>query len=282
MTHDPDIPSSENDAGQSPGHSSDDAHGDDSTSADAYVQRLLDGDLAPHEESDALHAIADDAEARSTLRFELQWSPAAARSAASPPPQFADNVMAAILEDAPSTAENSLSDDGSVRDRITRWLESLSSPVELRVHPLPAFLVILGIMVGVWGLRGTIDPTSLGERRAPIAEQTTGSGAASGASQPEETTRIASESGETVWIRFVYTGDAAESVAVAGDFSKWEPIPLSSRTVNGQIIWTGLVPVRRGEHEYQFVINGERWVTDPLAPIQRNDGFGATNAVLKL
>ncbi len=257
MTHDSDIPPSEDDANAQ-------------TRADAYVQRLIDGDLAPHEESDALHAIADDADARSTLRFELQWLPDAARSAGRPPPQFADHVMAAILEDAPSTA--GAVDAATVLDRITGWLASLGSPIELRVRPLPALLVIMGLLVGVWGLRGAIRP-------APSASE------ASIAEQPAEarTTPVSSEPrSETVWIRFVYTGDDAQSVAVAGDFSKWEPIPLSSRTVDGQNIWTGLVPVRRGEHEYQFVINGERWVTDPLAPIQRNDGFGATNAVLKL
>lgn len=272
MTHDSDAPLPEDDAGDTPRDAS----------ADAYVQRLIDGDLAPHEESEALHAIADDADARSTLRFELQWSPDAARSAGSPPPQFADNVMAAIQDKASSKAGAKskagaeTSGETTVFDHMAGWLKSLGAPIDLRVRPLPALLIMMGMLVGVWGLRGAVDATSTRTDGAPIAEQ------AAGERSSAETTRVASRSGETVWIRFVYTGDDAESVAVAGDFSKWEPIPLSSRTVNGQIIWTGLVPVRRGEHEYQFVINGERWVTDPLAPIQRNDGFGATNAVLKL
>ena len=85
-----------------------------------------------------------------------------------------------------------------------------------------------------------------------------------------------------MWIRFRYANSTADSVAVAGDFSQWDPIPLSPRTVNGETVWTGLVPVSRGEHEYQFVINGERWVTDPLAPVKRSDGFGAKNAVLDI
>jgi len=265
MTHDSDIPFSEDDANAQ-------------TPADAYVQRLIDGDLAPHEESDALHAIADDADARSTLRFELQWSPDVARSAGTPPPQFADNVMAAILEDAPSAAD---ADHATPLDRITGWLASLGSPVELRIRPLPALLVVMGLLVSVWGLRGAIGPVP-SESDAPVADRATDTRATETRSTGPRTTPVSSASSETVWIRFVYTGDNAESVAVAGDFSKWEPIPLSSRTVDGQNIWTGLVPVRRGEHEYQFVINGERWVTDPLAPIQRSDGFGATNAVLKL
>jgi 1,4-alpha-glucan branching enzyme len=80
----------------------------------------------------------------------------------------------------------------------------------------------------------------------------------------------------------MYTNNTADSVAVAGDFSQWNPVPLSPRTVNGETVWTGLVPVSQGEHEYQFVINGDRWVPDPLAPITRGDGFGAKNAVLKI
>ena len=275
MTHDSDIPFSEDDANAQ-------------TPSDVYVQRLIDGDLAPHEESDALHVIADDADARSTLRFELQWSADVARSAGTPPPQFADNVMAAILEDAPSAAD---ADHATPLDRITGWLASLGSPVELRIRPLPALLVVMGLLVGVWGLRGAIGPSPSGSG-APIADRAPDTRApdtrAPDTRAPDTqmagtgTMRAPSEPSETVWIRFVYTSDNAESVAVAGDFSKWEPVPLSSRTVDGQNIWTGLVPVRRGEHEYQFVINGERWVTDPLAPIQRSDGFGATNAVLKL
>jgi hypothetical protein len=261
MTHDSDIPLPEDDASAQ-------------TSADAYVQRLIDGDLAPHEESDALHAIADDADARSTLRFELQWSPDAARSAGRPPPQFADTVMAAVLKDASSTIE--APHEKRALDRIMGWLASLGSPVEVRVRLLPALLIMVGMLVGVWGLRGAIS-SSPSKPGAPGVDRTT-----EARTTDARITPVSSESAERVWIRFVYTGDEAENVAVAGDFSKWEPIPLSSRTVDGQIIWTGLVPVRRGEHEYQFVINGERWVTDPLAPIQRNDGFGATNAVLKL
>jgi 1,4-alpha-glucan branching enzyme len=80
----------------------------------------------------------------------------------------------------------------------------------------------------------------------------------------------------------MYTSSTADSVAVAGDFSQWRPVSLSPRTVNGETVWTGLVPVSRGEHEYQFVIDGQRWVPDPLAPIKRSDGFGRKNAVLEI
>jgi hypothetical protein len=38
----------------------------------------------------------------------------------------------------------------------------------------------------------------------------------------------------------------------------------------------------RGEHRYMFIKNGEKWVTDPLAPVQQDDGFGNKNAVIYL
>jgi 1,4-alpha-glucan branching enzyme len=116
----------------------------------------------------------------------------------------------------------------------------------------------------------------------PSPSPTRGPDQPEAASAVETTTASTDRDAETVWSRFVYTANDADSVAVAGDFSNWEPIPLSPHTVNGETVWTGLVPVSRGEHEYQFVIDGEKWVTDPLAPVKQDDGFGAKNAVLKL
>ncbi|PEN13525.1 hypothetical protein CRI94_09430 [Longibacter salinarum] len=250
--------------------------------ADNLVQRLIDGDLSTDEETDALHAIAEDEEARSVLRFELQWSGEAARSSStSPPAGFADNVMAAIeMSEATANATVPAADDvadSGVVARLQDWLRPLTVPLTLTVRPVVALLVAAALGVLVWQVgdgNGSVVPE--GEPSTAIA-----SGPSTSAPNGPQATAV-SDDGSVVWMRFVYSAADAESVAVAGDFSKWEPIPLSSRTVRGQTIWTGLVPVGRGEHEYQFVINGETWVTDPLAPIQRDDGFGAQNAVLKL
>lgn len=76
--------------------------------------------------------------------------------------------------------------------------------------------------------------------------------------------------------------NAASSVAVAGDFSRWKPIPLSPRQVNGQTVWTAALSLPHGAHHYMFVLDGKHWVTDPLAPAHQKDGFGRTNAVLFL
>jgi len=235
------------------------------TDPDVLVQRFVDGDLSDPEVREALHRIADDAEARNLLRFELEMTQdLAARPAAAPPSDFADRTMAALSEAPAVEAEPSL------REKWAAWWRSLTAPVAVEVRPLAAAVAAILLAVGAW-IAWPVGPSA----PPPTAETTS-------TTSPSVQQASTAQTGSTVWIRFLYTNSEADSVAVAGDFSQWDPIPLSPRTVNGETVWTGLVPVSRGEHEYQFVINGERWVTDPLAPVKRSDGFGAKNAVLEL
>jgi 1,4-alpha-glucan branching enzyme len=68
----------------------------------------------------------------------------------------------------------------------------------------------------------------------------------------------------------------------AGDFNNWDPDALTKQQVNGQNVWTGFFSMPRGEHKYMFVVNGEKWVTDPLANMYQDDGFGNKNAIIYL
>ena len=243
---------------------------------DILVRRFVDGDLSAPETQRALHRIADDPEARELLRFELRMTQDLAASAsAEPPPTFADETMAA-LPDAPGAASAP-----SLRERLAAWWDSATAPVALEIRPLAVAVgaLLLGVVAWIAWPAGPSAPTP------PAGTASTapaGPAASSSSSSVRRASAASSQNGATVWIRFLYTNCSADSVAVAGDFSQWNPIPLSPRTVNGETVWTGLVPVSRGEHEYQFVINGERWVTDPLAPVTRSDGFGAENAVLDI
>ena len=231
---------------------------------DTIVRRFLDGELSEEEVQDALHRIADDPQARSLLQFELRMTQnlAASRSP-EPSPGFAARTAEQAARTDPSGA--------SFSDRIRDWWRAVSRPlvtIPLRpAHTLGTLLLVAAAAWILWSPLPSPSPAS-----GPASSQTTAA--------VEPTT--ASTNPETVWSRFVYTANDADSVAVAGDFSNWTPIPLSPHTVNGKTVWTGLVPVPRGEHEYQFVIDGEKWVTDPLAPVKQDDGFGAKNAVLKL
>lgn len=83
---------------------------------------------------------------------------------------------------------------------------------------------------------------------------------------------------DTVYVRFELIAPSARSVYLAGSFNEWRPdeIPLA-RTHDGH--WTVTIPLSVGEHSYQFVVNGERWVPDPNAEAV-DDGFGGRNSVL--
>lgn len=82
-----------------------------------------------------------------------------------------------------------------------------------------------------------------------------------------------------LYAEFVLEAPDAESVAVAGTFTDWSP-SIQLRDPDGNGVWSARVPLEPGRHEYMFVVNGERWVTDPDARRYVSDGFGHRNAVL--
>jgi hypothetical protein len=82
---------------------------------------------------------------------------------------------------------------------------------------------------------------------------------------------------QQVLTQFVLSAPGAKNVAVAGDFSGWKPVHVMTRSEAG--VWTVVVPLDPGVHDYAFVVDGERWVPDPTAP-PVNDGFGGVNSRL--
>ncbi|HEY6809478.1 MAG TPA: isoamylase early set domain-containing protein [Gemmatimonadales bacterium] len=80
--------------------------------------------------------------------------------------------------------------------------------------------------------------------------------------------------------QFVGRFPGAQSVAVVGSFNDWRPgvTPLTDDDHDG--IWNANVILPAGQHEYMFVVDGERWVADPLAGRYVADGFGRQNALL--
>lgn len=226
------------------------------------LRKYLDGDLSAEKEQEALHAIADDEEMRSMLRFE-QLLTGTDFSTYEVPAGFSDSVMQAIetREEPVEQVEPGIA--GQVKD----WISTLFEPREIRLRPAFAMAMILFIAVLValpyFADQPEDNQIAATNMESPSVEQV-------------------SDNGEQVWTRFVYIDEEAESVSVAGDFSDWNPIELTKQSLNGQQVWTGLVPMDRGEHRYMFIKNGEKWVTDPLAPVQQDDGFGNKNAVIYL
>ncbi len=82
-----------------------------------------------------------------------------------------------------------------------------------------------------------------------------------------------------VYVQFLLEAPEAHSVAISGDFNQWNEEAVME-DADGDGIWTIRLGLEPGVHEYMFLVDGERWVTDPLAERYTDDGFGNRNAVL--
>ena len=80
---------------------------------------------------------------------------------------------------------------------------------------------------------------------------------------------------QQVLTQFVLSAPDAKVVALAGDFTGWQPAFTMTRSEPG--VWTVVVPLDPGVHQYSFVVDGERWIPDPAAPAVK-DGFGGMNS----
>jgi serine protease AprX len=77
---------------------------------------------------------------------------------------------------------------------------------------------------------------------------------------------------------FVFHDDGAESVAIAGDFNRWNQTALKR---NGSGLWSTEIAVpRSGRFEYKFIVNGNRWLEDPSNGMKTPDNYGGLNSVL--
>ena len=235
-----------------------------------WLQRYLDGELSGDEERQALHAIAEDPELRDLLKFDLRLrqdlaseSPASVKPERALPAGFADSVMQAI--DRKETARSTSTREEKETANIRSIGQRLWQPRPVMLRPvwsagIAAALLILFVLTPVMFL-------SLQDEAEPA---------------PMPVRQIVEERHDRVLMRFVYVDRDAESVAVAGDFSDWEPIALTRQDINGDVAWTGIIPLERGQHRYMFLKDGERWATDPLAGRYIDDGFGNRNAVINL
>lgn len=239
------------------------------------IEQYFEGSLSPAEEKKALYLIAEDDELRSMFRFELSLSKMLHESeepaSFSVPATFTDDVMSRIKQ-----MEEKKTPDYSWADKIYEMISGWFAPRQYTFRPALAYVIPAVLLIVYTGFfRGGAQPEKLDLNQV---------GMDSGIESSTQTKYISESQSATeeVWIRFVYIDEDAEQVAVAGNFSDWEPVEMASQEMNGKKVWTGLVPVERGEHHYMFIKDGEEWISDPLAEIQRDDGFGNKNAVIFL
>jgi hypothetical protein len=83
------------------------------------------------------------------------------------------------------------------------------------------------------------------------------------------------------YVQFVLVAPSASRVSLVGDFNDWNPAaaPLRPTRTSGGV-WTISVPLSIGRHQYAFIVDGTRWMTDPAAPTAVEDDFGVPNSVV--
>jgi hypothetical protein len=130
-------------------------------------------------------------------------------------------------------------------ERFRRWVTS-PQPITVSLRPVYSLVVAILLAAVLWSPEGP----------RPVL------GAEEGVAQ------------------FVARFPEAHSVAVVGSFNDWVPgaTPLSDDDHDG--VWDARVILPAGQHQYMFVVDGERWVADPMAGRYVDDGFGRQNAIL--
>lgn len=92
-------------------------------------------------------------------------------------------------------------------------------------------------------------------------------------------TSATQEVSEKVYVQFRLQISDASDVRLAGSFTQWEAQYQLHETAPG--LWTVTLPLTPGVHDYAFIIDGQRWMTDPYAAAVQ-DGFGGVNSRLTL
>lgn len=164
------------------------------------------------------------------------------RAPVEPSAEFEVRVMGAVRE-AADTSELT----------FTPWWRRRS----IRISPAAALAIAAGIAFVAF----------LGARSVEVTDQ-----------QP---IAAATEPAAAQVVRFVYVDRNASQVSLVGNFNQWQKdvTPLQATGVPG--VWAVAVPLEPGMHEYAFIVDGERWAPDPLAP-GMTDEFGTESSIVRV
>ena len=209
------------------------------------VKRVLDGELTLGDLPLELRPEAEEA---------LRMLAALDRTPVTLSPGLDVRVMETVRRRAgsPATARESFR-----AVRVWRWI-SAPRDVEIRLRVRPWAVGALAAAAAlVLLLLARPNATPRGAPPAPTAASAEGS----------------------VLVRFVLFAPRAHRVAIAGTFNQWDREATLLAPAGTTGVWTTTLALAPGQHQYAFVVDGERWVTDPAAPAV-DDGFGRRNSVV--
>ncbi len=154
--------------------------------------------------------------------------------------------------------------DLRAKDYAQGGFSRLLQPRTVRITPLTTALIAVALLVAVAAGSATLARDGLGTS-AVVAPQS-----------------VPVASAETVHVvRFQLAAPGAHRVALVGDFNDWARDAITLRPAGKPGVWTASVPLTPGRHEYAFIVDGKRWVTDPYAATRR-DEFEVESSVVRV
>ncbi|CAN5657508.1 hypothetical protein BH23GEM7_BH23GEM7_37310 [soil metagenome] len=178
-------------------------------------------------------------------------------------PDLTAQVMQALPAAAPGRAA---AQPPAPWQRLLDWLWT-PRPIQLTLRPAYALAGLLALLLAL-----PLANQALAPREARLAD-------AEPAALPAPVAVAPALEGARVYVQFRLEAPDAEQVALAGSFTGWRPEYVLQETAPG--VWTALVPLQPGVHDYAFLVDGERWVVDPHA-FQVRDSFGGKNSRISL
>lgn len=191
-------------------------------------------------EDDALDAL---------VRDEL----VALRRPVTPRPAAISALKSAIRADAASAAAPMARIE---RQSRARWF---TTPHALRASPLALLAAASLLIVCTSAITVTVTGRAASD------------GVALAPARPES-----ARAGEAV--RFTLAAPSARRVSLVGDFNGWDPTATTLQQRDG--MWTVVIPVTPGRHQYGFVVDGTQWIADPAAAQSADSDFGTRNSVM--
>lgn len=91
-------------------------------------------------------------------------------------------------------------------------------------------------------------------------------------------TKKATSAAKTSRVTFSVSAELGSKVFIAGSFNNWDPLAKELLDKKGIGIFTGVLMLPKGHHEYKFVINGT-WCADPECPDWVQNSMGTLNSV---
>jgi hypothetical protein len=163
---------------------------------------------------------------------------------------FGERVMSAVRADV---HERDAIGSATTRQRRGWWQRTWT------LHLTPVTALAAAAVVAALALLGTRAGVAHGGRTATVA------------AAPSDTVYV---------VRFVLIAPDARKVSVVGDFNNWNRTTTALAPSGGGGVWTASVPLPPGRHEYAFIVDGQHWISDPLASVTSHDDFGTASPIV--